>query len=203
MDIKNLKNTSDKYIYEYDNNNIFGGIVNKIERDAMGDDDIRYYTGDGLRIMTLNDISKYNNIVDILPKTKDYIYILYESKPNFGHWVLLTRHNNIISYFDPYGYKIDYPIKWASPQMREELNIKPYLTNLLNKSDFDIEYNGFIFQNRNNLDIATCGRHCTFRLLTFLNYDMLLDNYIDMMKYIKKKTGATYDKIVSDLINKI
>lgn len=176
--------------------------INKIKFKGMSDLDLKHYLSH-IPIYTSNDISKYNDITQILPNHKDYIFILYESSPNYGHWCLLLRNDNIIEYFDPYGYKIDAPIYWIPKEERNNLNLKPYLTDLLNKSNFEIQYNGYDFQNRNNSKISTCGRHCMLRLLMFLKYNVNLNNYITIMKQLKKKTKLSYDDIVSDLINKI
>ncbi len=55
------------------------------------------------RIVKYSDLANYNHIAKLLPKIKDYVVILTETKPQSGHWTALTRNKNIITYFDSYG----------------------------------------------------------------------------------------------------
>lgn len=191
-----------KYIDIIDNNDINNNDLKKIELDSMGDNDIRYYYPNA-KIMNISDLEQYNDINQILPNEKDYCFLLYEHKPFVGHWTIITKNNNNISYFDSYGGKIDNPINWINKEQQEKLNVKPYLSDMLINSNYNIDYNGIDFQNKKNNNIATCGRHCCTYLKTFLNYNFDLDDYIDFMKTLKSKTDLNYDYIVSEIINKI
>ena len=46
----------------------------------------------------------YKDIYQLLPGWEDYRIILIEQKPRMGHWVCLTRRNEIFIFFDSYGY---------------------------------------------------------------------------------------------------
>jgi len=193
-----------KYYNELENNNVNYKQVQEIKYDPMSDGDIRYYYPNS-KIMTINEISKYRTIDELLPNNIDYIFILWEASKNRGHWCLIIKdkQNNLIEYFDPYGYYYTAPIYWVGSGMREVLNLKPYVKNLLENSNYNIEWNGFDFQNKEDKKMSTCGRHCCFRLMTFLNHRITLNEYITLMKGLKKKTKLTFDEIVSDLINKV
>ena len=189
------------YIRQLLNNNIDENEVDKIEVKPMTDADIKHYFPKS-KILTNEEIGNYNSIDELLPNNTDWVFILYQQSPNYGHWCLLTKKNNMLNYFDSYGGNIDDPLNWISKEKRNKLNEEPYLTELINNSNYDCEYNGVDFQSENS-KISTCGRHCCLRLKTLLNNDLDMDEYIDLMKGMKKRTKMTYDEIVSDLINKI
>jgi len=179
----------------------------KIQYEPMDDTDIRYYFPDA-RIVSYSELSNYKTIDDLLPKDLDYIFLLYEEKPNYGHWVLLSKYNDTIEMFNSYGDDyIDEPLYWLPLSQRKMLGTgTPYLTNLLkntNYNDYGIIFNQYDFQDETDNKIATCGRWCSLRLKTILNKRMPLITFINMMKDIKKTTKLRYDIIVSDLINKV
>jgi hypothetical protein len=194
----------DNYYNEFENNNVSLDQAKKIQYDAMGDDTIRKYFPDAETI-TYDELKKYNSIDSLLPNNNSFIYLLYQSSPNYGHWTLLSRYNinniDIIEYFDSYGGYIDEPLEWSETDNHKLGQGKTYLSSLLDGSNYDIIYNAYDFQNEDNLDIATCGRWCVLRNMTIQNNNMSLDNFIKMMKFLKSKTNEPYDIIVSDLIN--
>lgn len=197
-----MNKIENSYINELLNNGIDEKEVDKIEYKPMSDSDIDYYFPES-KILTNEEIGKFNTIDELLPNKTDWVFILYQQSPNYGHWCLLTKKNNILNFFDSYGGDVDNPIKWISKSKQRELNEKPFLTNLINKSKYKYVYNGIDFQNNKNNKISTCGRHCCLRLKTLLYNNLDMDDYIDLMNGIKDKTKMTFDEIVSDLINKI
>jgi len=143
-------------------NDISKENAKKIQYNAMGDDVIKKYLPYA-RILTYNELSKYSTIEELLPKDLDYIIILYQNKVNVGHWVLLSRYNDTIEFFSSYGDYIDEPLKWNDLGRNIGLGqSKPYLSILLSNAiqskKFNVIYNSFDFQNKNDLSIATCGR---------------------------------------------
>ena len=176
--------------------------LSKIIDAPMGDNDIRKYFPD-VKIIKYSDLIKYESLDELLPKEQDAVFILYQDSPNSGHWTLTIRNGNQIQFFDSYGGEPDSQLRWLPERMRQQLKTNvPYLTNLFNKSNFDIVYNPIKYQSeKKTYDINTCGRHCSLRLKTFLNGKTLNQYYQDMKK-IKKITGGSYDDIVSVLIEK-
>jgi hypothetical protein len=169
--------------------------------EPMGDDDIQYYFPNS-KILTIKELSKYNNINQLLTEPDDHAFLLYQSSPNMGHWVLLVRYNGITEYFDSYGGYIDHPYLWIPKERRVKLGEgKAYLSNLLVDVP-DLIYNGFDFQNKKDLNISTCGRHACNRLMKIINDDMSLEGYIKWMKRLKKLNNLSFDEIVSILIDK-
>lgn len=174
-------------------------ITEKIIEEPLGDDDIRAYLPQA-KIYKYSVLSKYNTLDDLLPGEVDYVILLYEDKPNKGHWVCVNKYDNIYEYFDSYGEIFDKPLQWNPAIENLQLNQKPYLTNLFNKTNKKVIYNPIKYQDTED-DINTCGRHCIFRILNLLEKKRDLKKYYELMKEIKKLTKYPYDDIVANFIN--
>ena len=175
--------------------------VEMIESTSLGDNDIHKYLPDA-PIIKYSELQNYNSIDDILPSDKSYCFLLYEDQPNTGHWVVISRFNDNIQYFDSYGGAVDKPLKWTDKETRKELDqLTPFLSNLLNSSDLQSFYNDVPYQNMKGFGINTCGRHCINYILNMKNNDMDIKDYFKMMKQVKDITGRDYDEIVSMAID--
>lgn len=177
--------------------------VKEIQQEPMGDDDIRKYFPNA-KILKYSELSKYNDITQLLPKPKSFFFLLYERQPNVGHWVLVSRYidNGIdtIEFFCSYGSKIDEPLSWIPIGMRKILGEdKPYLSMLLDKSPFRVIYNPVQFQAKRS-KISTCGAYNVLRASELKKHDTTLEEFNEMLEEVKKATGLTYDEIVSNLI---
>lgn len=144
------------------------------------------------KIVLYPDLYKYKNIDELL-YPNDHIFLLYEYKPKYGHWVLLFKQGNKIEHFDSYGYKPDEEFEFIPKKFRER-NKMAYakLNELLLGSGKEIEYNNFELQ-RESKRISTCGRWGLSRLMF---KDMNIDEFKKLMDYLKEKTGLNYDEIV-------
>lgn len=169
--------------------------------EPLGDDDIRRYLPNA-KIMRYNNIAKYNSIEELLPKNIDYAILLYEDRPNKGHWVCVLKYNNTYEFFDSYGGAPDSQLKWNSKEVNNKLRQQPYLTNLFDKTDKEVIYNPYKYQEDSS-DVNTCGRHCVFRILNLIEKDKTLQEYFNLMNLVKKETKSSYDDIVANLINVI
>lgn len=194
-----LTGAADKYYSELEDNGTTKLEAKGIVPKPMSDKDIRHYFPDA-KIKLYGDLRHYSSIDELLPLRKDYCFLLYQSSPNYGHWCLLSKYDDTYELFDSYGSKhIDQPLSWTPLAMRKKLNEQePWLTYLL-QPVANVVWNKEDYQSRGQA--ATCGRHCCLRLMTILYDDLSLKQYSQMMKKIKRKTGYTYDEIVSDLIN--
>lgn len=177
--------------------------MNKTEKvmiEPMGDDDVKKYLPDA-KIIKYNKLQYAKTIDDVLPNNLDCVFVLYESSQNNGHWVMLSKYNNTIEYFDSYGNKVDVPLKWISPEKNKELGQAPYLTNLLNNTDKKVVYNNEDYQSDHKA-VATCGRWCVCRYLTILKkYD--LKKFKKLIDNTRKKTGLKNDEIVSKMVSAV
>lgn len=175
----------------------------EIIKEPMGDDDIKNYLGVSVPIIKYSQLENFESIEDILPNNKTYVILLYESELNSGHWVIILRYNDIIEYFDPYGYEVDNPINWIDEHKNFELGQdKKFLSELLDNYKGKVIYNPIDYQVLKN-DINTCGRHCVVRCLMNRKFNFNLKEYYNFMKLIKNKLNTNYDIIVSNLIDKI
>ena len=171
--------------------------MKQIKYESMDDGDIKHYLPDA-RLVMYRELKDIDNIEILLPFHKSYFIILYpvQSESN-GHWVVLTRFNDIIEYSDSYGFLPDFPLTWYNKQ-----KIEPYLTNLLNKTKLQVVYNSIPFQDKKNAKMATCGAYAVFRVLTLLELNANLEQNNALLKKLKKDSNnKSYDDIVVQYIN--
>jgi hypothetical protein len=175
--------------------------LEEIIEDPLGDNDIRQYLPNA-KILKYSELSNYKTIDDLMPDNTDFSVILYEDSPNKGHWVCVLKYKPYIEFFDSFGGSPDSQLGWVSCKVRRMLDqSKTYLTDLFNKSPYDIIYNPIKYQATND-DINTCGRHCVFRILNLMKQNRDLAQYYELMKKLKEETNETYDEIVANIINK-
>jgi hypothetical protein len=187
-----------KYVNELEGNGVSKGQADSFKAIPISDAVIKEYIPDA-NIVVNADLDRYPSIDSLLPNNMDCVFILYQHEVNTGHWVLLSKYENTIEYFDSYGGYIDKPLTWISAEKRAELGEEPFLSRMLKDCKYDVIYNAYDFQDESST-IATCGRWCVLRARTIFGDRIRLDEFITMMKGIKKETKLSYDNIVSDLI---
>lgn len=185
------------------NKKIEKDIEKAIKKYPLGDDDIKFYLPDA-KIITYSDLKKYKSIDELLPNNKSYAIILYEYEKNKGHWTCIMKYCDTIEFFDSLADcgAPDSELKWNSAETNKKLGYnKPYLTNLLKKSNYDVIYNKLKLQKENKKDIInTCGRHCVFRILNMRDKNMDLLAYLKFLNDVKNETGDDYDDIITHLV---
>ena len=72
---------------------------------------------------------------------------------------------------------------------------------MLKKTNKKVIINKVPYQNLMNLDIATCGRHCLYRIHSHMKKNLNLKQYFELIKKIVLETKLTPDEIVSYYIN--
>ena len=179
--------------------NLQGGSMEEVELNSISDTELKYYLPD-CNIKTYPELRNIKDIEELLPKNDSYFILLYLDTPNSGHWTTLKRFNNDIQYFCSYGTYPDKQMNWYGKELRKELGESElYLTKLLNKTGLNVNYNDVDYQNKDNLDIVTCGRHC----INFIKSKKDLKQYFRMMSKLKKDSGKDYDELVSEKIDVI
>lgn len=160
----------------------------------LSDKDLMRLLDGKANLVTYRDISKYKNIDQLLGKY-DACIILFEWKPDNGHWCCIFKNKDgSITFFDPYSSFPDDNLKHVPKNFRNESKQNmPYLSELLLAYPGQLTYNDFDFQ-AHKPNIATCGRHVAFRLLYRYLDD---DHYIDFIKKQCKKEGLTPDQLVT------
>lgn len=159
---------------------------------AISDADIRNITGIN-NIIRYQDIKNFNNIDDLL-KNNLVCFILFETKYNYGHWIVIFKNKNLIEFFDPYGLFIEkQKIFISEDEFKEPIN---YISILLKQSPYQISYNEIKFQNIKDKSIGTCGKWCIIR---YLNRNLGLYDFEKMIKTDSKFFNLSYDEFIAYL----
>ena len=144
------------------------------DKDIANDPDIQYALSDRevakiaqgrCKLMVYNDLKNVNAIEELLIPYGACL-ILYEYKPQYGHWcgLIETIPGKRMEFFDSYGLKPDDEKQFIKNGYWKE----GYLSKLLYeaaKRGWEIEYNQHPFQNWNEKKISTCGRWVGLRML--------------------------------------
>lgn len=131
---------------------------------ALSDKQVLKLVHGKANIVLYPELIYYDNIDQILGRY-GACFLLFESKPNYGHWTCLIRRGNTIEFFDPYSGYPDDNLKFVPEEFKHKSNQdKPYLSMLLLNSPYKLEYNEFDFQNKKQ-GVNTCGRWCAMRIL--------------------------------------
>ncbi len=163
---------------------------------ALSNRDILKLLDNQSNIILYPDIHKFDNIDQLIQPYGSCI-ILYEAKPHYGHWCALLKTNNTdIEFFNPYGGIVDDSLDRIKDKYKIATNQAfPYLSYLMYKSNYNLFYNEFQFQNDGS-DNRTCGRHCVVRVLRS-NLDIY--EYKKFLDSLCKLFNTDYDGVVTYL----
>jgi hypothetical protein len=164
---------------------------------AMSTSDIMKKMNNQCNVIQYGDLVKYNNIDEVFGPYK-YVFILYCTKPQNGHWTVLLRlPNNDIEFFDSYGSDdVDSELSFIPMEYRIHSNqLHKTLSKLLKDSPYRIHYNNHQIQEFKP-NINTCGKHCVVRCF---NSDKNIDEYFKAVKYNSKKEKCSYDELICRL----
>ncbi|MFM7985057.1 MAG: hypothetical protein ACKPKO_37630 [Candidatus Fonsibacter sp.] len=99
---------------------------------SLNSDDIGTILGTDAKIIRYSELRHIDDLDELLAQDLDYCVVIYENKPDRGHWTALSKYNGIYEHFDSYGNKPDKSLEWAYLRMRQRLNeATPYFTNIL------------------------------------------------------------------------
>ena len=135
-------------------------IIKSESYDLTGDD-IRSLCDNKVKVLSYHELANVNNLNDLL---NGAVILLYETKQNFGHWTALIKQQNFIEFFDSYGLQMDQELNYAT------YDNTPYLTNLVNKSNYRVISNNTKYQALLK-DVNTCGRWTAMRVV-FRDYNI-------------------------------
>jgi hypothetical protein len=140
-------------------------IIKNAENYDLSGEDIMRMCKNKVKIISYEEMENYKTIDDVFDNN-DATIILYETKKNFGHWVLLLKEGNELEFFDSYGLKPDEELKYDNGYNAKIHNgvLVPHLTRLLNSSTYKLNYNKKRLQKLLK-DMNTCGRWCVSRVL--------------------------------------
>lgn len=168
--------------------------VTYYENVALSNVDICNLLNKKSNLVLYPNLYKYNNLDQVLGKYGACV-ILFEARPNYGHWVCIFKLNNsTIEFFNPYGGYPDDSLDHIPDDFRDKTNqCYPYLSKLILDSPYELTYNEFDFQEKKG-EIKTCGRHCVVRLSL---RNLSLYKYKDLLDKLSKKMKLNYDGIVT------
>lgn len=158
--------------------------VKRLIHQSTSGDQLMKALNNHVKIVMYPDIYKYKTIEDLLKPYKCVI-MLYKTSFNYGHWCCIYEYNNVIHFFDSYGYMPDSQFKFI-PKRFLKSNYKgwKHINKLLKKSkNYEIRYNHHKLQGTKN-GAETCGRWVVGRLLC---YKMDEDEFYNIFKGEKDK----------------
>lgn len=168
-------------------------ILNRYENIALSNLDLIRMLDGKANIIIYPNLINYQSIDDVLGPY-GACFLLFETRPKYGHWVCLFKRGNIIEFFNSYGGYPDDSAQYIPLHYRIiSGQAFPILSLLLLNSPYELEYNEFKFQ-RHNKNIKTCGRWAVVRLLL---RELDIYQFKKFIDDLKKETGLTRDKIVT------
>lgn len=167
-------------------------IRTKAETVELSDGDIMRMCRGNVVIHEYGDLAKLTDYKEIFGG-KGAAVILYETRENFGHWVLLLDlGSNKVEFFDPLGIRMDQELSVIPDYYREKLNeVTPHLSHILRGVH--------VVQNTTQLqavdhDVNTCGRHVVTRF-RFYERGFGLKTYIRLYENQKELPDVTVSKL--------
>ena len=185
-------------------------IYLRIEQKPLSDADLRTILGDNLKIIKYSELESVDSLEELLPNSKDYLIMLYETEEDSGHWAAMLRYTDVnnydrIEFFDPYGYRPDSELNWISKRMREKLGQDvPYLTRLIKKANDNAQYPKVLHSpyhfEKEHKKINTCGHHSAHRIYRLRHNNMTLTDYYSYMEEARRTLKLTYDEVASEFV---
>lgn len=172
--------------------------IKDYENIALSDTEVLKLINGKANLIIYPNIHKYKTMDELLGPNGACV-LLYESKPNYGHWCCIFKINdNLLEYFNPYGgFHEGFPddnLQYIPIDFRKKSNqYYPYLSILMYNSPYKLSYNEFRFQKYGR-NIKTCGRWVALRII-FRN--LSLKDFHYLIESLKKKFGIDSDKLVT------
>lgn len=168
-------------------------IIKQYEDVSLSNYDLINMLDGKANVVIYPNLINYQSIDDVLGP-HNACFLLFETKPKYGHWVCLFRRGNEIEFFNPYGGYPDDSLQSIPLHYREiSGQVIPLLSLLLLNSPYELVYNEFKFQQHNK-NIKTCGRWSIARLLL---RDLNIYEFKNFIDKLKMENGLTGDKVVT------
>ena len=126
---------------------------------AYSDDNMRKICEGEVNILSYRDVMQCESLDDVLGEFGAAI-ILYETEPQYGHWVsLMSVGKGVVEFFDPYGKRPDSQLQYIPASMHCE----PVLQELCDAAGAKLIWNEVPLQSETS-HISTCGRWSSVRV---------------------------------------
>ena len=160
---------------------------------ALSDKDVLSLVEGNAVVRLYKDLARFNTIDEALGK-HGALFLLYETQPDYGHWVAVIKRQGDngpeIEYFDSYGGYVDGTLKYVPKYFRKVSGQNfPHLSALMYNSPYDLAYNQYKFQ-KHGANIKTCGRWSALRIIF---RDLPLETFKRLFKH------ANSDELVTML----
>lgn len=170
-------------------------ILDDYKRIALSNFEVLDLVNGHANVILYPDLYKFESIDELL-QPFGACFLLFETKPNFGHWCALIKYGDIVEFFDSYSSYPDDTLDFIPEDFKNESNQNyPYLTALLYHSPYKIEFNDKQYQSRKG-NISTCGRHAACRIMF---KHLSLKKYNKLINDVKKAINGDADDAVTAL----
>jgi hypothetical protein len=151
---------------------------------AYSDDNMRKICENEVNILSYRDLMNCNSLHQVLGEHGAAI-ILYETEPQYGHWVsLLCNEPGVVEFFDSYGKPPDSQLQYVP----ESMHCEPVLKEMCAQAGARLIWNDVKLQSEAS-DKSTCGRWASLRIAMrfmtmeqfqhfFLNQKLPPDSYV-------------------------
>lgn len=139
-------------------------LVKSLESKSFSGEEIKTIADGAVNVVRYRDLQDFNSIDDVLGE-HGAAAILFETRPNYGHWCLLFKvDNDTLEFFDPYGYALDEQAQYVPKKFLHESGMDvAELSMLIAASPYDLVVNKDPLQKLKD-NINSCGRWVGLRL---------------------------------------
>ena len=172
-------------------------FINMLKSYSLSNTDIDFILNPDTKINMIHKLDNINYFDELLDNLGRCIMLYGTESKNVGHWVALIKRGNDIEFFDSYGNN---PFELAEglnipKEIDEVINEggMKKLLKLIHEGGYNLKWNNIKMQ-KEDANIATCGRHTVLRLLL---YKLSLEEYQALLKKMKEELKADYDSLIT------
>lgn len=181
--------------------------INEIIQNPLSSNLIAKYFNGRPNIITMQQISTMTSLNEVFRNHDHAVIFTATNSPTDGHWQMIYKSNGCINWFDSYGMK---PTELISKleQKGNTWGQNKNLDNLIINSPYRLKsfFNDVKYQKDGN--VQTCGRYVSLVFILIHIYqkrNLGFDGsvFYKIMEGLRKQYNASYDQIVSSLIDTI
>lgn len=183
-----------------------------LQQDLTGSS-IQKATNNKFPIHLYKDLLNMNNLDEILGKNNACIILFPVKSSTDGHWICIIYYedDNILHFFDPYGFNWDAELKYSQDPITKE-NVISRIFRQAQQQGINTTYNKNRYQKLAD-NVTTCGDHTAtrlrFRYLKEDEYAKLMfnqkyspDEMVTMLTFMMVDDNMQDKKLIKRIINK-